>query len=477
MKHIFKIAIFIFAFAAIVSSLIYSQLIQAKMADPGLSKNNISTIQIELKNPIALDALVAEGNNASFDEMILESNFTVNNEAVHDFYVVDGKNKNKNIKEDYIKNRKAFLADLKGVEQMPVNSANIENIAITKITVTGGNSDIEQLKKGLVIDKISVKPDTASQTRGKSKPDEAHLLNDGNVSAATLSITPMYLSLPTSGTSYFYPSSYGGRYTQQNMTWSAINFASDQTYEQKVIVYNYDRKTYLDGTSTSYPGCYPNATYAATSWPEASKPYLDTRFSENLISCEIDELSYTIGAAQANALQPNTNYYTYIRTANGNDMSDKFKLQGQVGYRSPSSCYSTWCSAKYKIYNIILAWSTAVPGTQSWIYNGQAPEAPSDVSVSVSNATASSLQVNFTDNTYDETNIWIERKKVADGYWVSLGTFGALPGAYDYLIPGSGKWYWINNSLSSKTVYCYRLKATNNVGSSAYSNEGCGITL
>lgn len=469
---------FVFAFAAIASGLVYTQLIQAKTGASNSPLNNTSTVQIELKNPVAPDALFAAGNNTSFSEMIIESNFTVNNEAIHDFYVVDGKNKNTSIKEDYIKNRKAFLADVKKTNQISsLDSQNIENVSISKITITGDNSGLEQLKKGLVIDKISVKPDTISQARGKSKPNEARLLNDGNVSAAALSTTPMYLSLPTSGTSYFYPSYYGGRYTQQNMKWSTINFASDQTYEQKVIVYNYDRKTYLDGASTSYPGCYPNATYAATSWPAASKPYLDTRFSENLISCEIDELSYTIGAAQADALQANTDYYTYIRTANGNDTSDKFKLQGQVGYRSPSSCYTTWCSAKYKIYNIIPAWSTAVQGTQSWTYNGQAPEAPSNVSVSVSNATASSLQVNFTDNTYDETNIWIERKKVADGYWVSLGSFGALPGAYDYLIPGSGKWYWIDNSLSSKTVYCYRLKATNNVGSSAYSNEGCGITL
>lgn len=479
MKKIFYVIVFALAITTVASSA-YSQLIQAKAEDAILSENSISTVQIELKNPITPDALFARGNNTLFDSIILESDFTVNNEAVHDFYIVDTKDKSKNIKEDYIKNRRAFLADVKGASQIPaLDLSSVKNILITKITVTGENSNIEQIKKGLAIDKISVKnnqPDIAQQARGKSGSKKTHLSSDELMDTLALTTTPMYLSLPTSGSSEFYPSSFGGRYTQQNMRWGAINFTSDQTYEHKVILYNYDRKTYLDRNSTSYPGCYPTTTYAATSWPTASKPYIDTRFMEPTkgIGCEIDELSYTIGAAQADALQANTNYYTYIRTANGSDASDKFKLQSQVGYRSPSFCYTTWCSAKYKIYTIIPAWSTTIPGTQSWNWYGQAPEAPSNVYISNTNVT--SLRINFTDNTYDETNIWIERKTGISGSWISLGSFGALVGAYDSLLHGAGKWYWTNSSLLSMTRYCYRLKATNNIGSSAYSNEACGIT-
>jgi len=321
--------------------------IHAKIENLVSFKNNISTVQIELKNPVSPDALFAAGNNTSFDEMILESNFIVNNEAVHDFYVVDPRNKNKNIKEDYIKNRRAFLADLKGANQIASNSSNdIENILITKITVTGENSSIDQIKKGLAIDKINIKnsqPDIAPQTSGKTVSKETRLLDNKSVSVA-VAVLPLYTLVPNSGTSYFYPSSSGGRYTQQNMKWNSINFSTEQTYEHDIFLYNYDRKTYLDGSSTAYPGCYPNATYAATSWPAVSKPYLDTRLSENLVSCEVDELAYTIGAAQASALQANVDYYTYIRTANGNDTADKFKLQGQVGHRTPSNCYTTWCS-------------------------------------------------------------------------------------------------------------------------------------
>lgn len=96
-----------------------------------------------------------------------------------------------------------------------------------------------------------------------------------------------------------------------------------------------------------------------------------------------------------------------------------------------------------------------------------APLAPSNVSVT--NPTTSSLQVNFKDNATNETNILIERKTVTSGSWTSLGGFGALA--------GTSSWYWINTSLASKITYCYRLKAINAVGGSAYSNEACGTTL
>ena len=440
-------------------------------ADSGLLNNNLITAKIKLEKPVALSAILASGEKHSLKEVALESSFSFNNEEIQDFYVVDIKDKNKDIETEYVKNRKAFIADLRNVDiKTPASLQDIENISVARFTVIGKKAGIDGITKEWNVRTVEI-TDTqavASRVNDGMKAKEARLSGDNKtVSASALTTTPMYLSVPKSGASYFYPSSGGGRYTQQNMLWNAINFTSDQTYEHKVYLYNYDRKTYLDGASTSYPGCYPTTTYAATNWPAASKPYLDTRLSANLVSCEIDELSYTIGAAQADALQTNTNYYTYIRTANGNDTSDKFKLQGQVGYRNPSFCYTTWCSVKYKIYSIIPSWSNIIPGTQSWTYNGQVPDAPSNVSAT--NPTATSLRVNFTDNTYDETNIWIERKIGTGGSWLSLGSFGALI--------GTGNWYWINSSLSSKTTYCYRLKATNNVGSSGYSNEACAKTL
>ena len=479
MKHIYYGTVFALMVTVVISSIACFQLIQAKGEDVKFSaKNNLATVQtvqIELKKPITLDALFPAGINFSSDEIILESEFTFDGEAIYDFYVVSSKGKKKDIKKDYIKNRKAFLADTKNVKKISsANSKNVENILVTKITVTDKKGNINEIKKGLEISKINVKPAQpaiAPQVSEKLTSKEAHLLNNKMFDSKTFSVTTESTSLnslvPNSDTSYFYPSSHGGRYVYQFMKWDSVNFSEEQTYEHDVFLYNYDRKTYLDGDSTSYPGCYPKITYASTSWPAESKPYLDTRFSMYSPSCEINELAYTIGAAQARALQAYVYYYTYIRSENGNDSIDKFVLNAQIGHRSPSYCYTTWCSFGDETYALIPKWSATVPGTQNWTYSSEAPAAPSNVSVS--SPTTTSLRVNFTDNATNETSIAIERRISGVSSWNLFGYFGALP--------GTSNWYWINSRLSSQTVYCYRLKAFNAAGSSLYSNEACGLTL
>jgi hypothetical protein len=100
-----------------------------------------------------------------------------------------------------------------------------------------------------------------------------------------------------------------------------------------------------------------------------------------------------------------------------------------------------------------------------WTYRGIVPSAPSGVSVS--NSTTNSQQLNFTDNSSNETGFTVEVKN-SSGSWSTLGTINALTnyGSYNVGI----------NGLASGQTYCYRLKATNDAGSSANSNEACGTT-
>jgi len=429
-----------------------------------------SIARIELKEPISLETLTTLHGKDALYGTVLQGSMTVGGQQLQEFYVVGAADKN--IKDDFIMNRKLFIENSKsGVRTEAADERNVQNVLVSVITITGDTARIDAIKKGLNVKKVTLLAHSATAAENsaatQSRPQRAQLIGEDSVSSAALAVTqPLYKSVPSSGISYFYLDSAGGRSVEQHMKWGAIYFLSDQTYEHKTYLYNYDRRTYLDGISTSYPDCFPNLVYGVTSWPSASMPYLDTRLAENGVSCEIDELSYTVGAAQASALQANTDYFTYLRFANGNDTVDKFKLQGQVGYRYPTSCYETWCAYKYKIYTLIPAWAS-VPGTRSWTFNGVAPTAPSKVSAT--SPTSSSLRVNFTDTTYDETNILIERKVGTTGTWVSLGGFGALSNA--------SSWYWINTSLAPKTTYCYRLRAMNAIGYSSYSSQACGTTL
>lgn len=430
----------------------------------------IDTAHIELSAPMEIVAFMAAIKEQAFDEVILESSFVFEGQEIYDFHIVQKDEQDEDVTKDYINDRKGLITDVKGVKDFSEKDlTELRKIKIKKATLTGTKGNIDEVKKNLKIEKI----ESADETRLK-QPQPEHkedIKTPTNlfvtpVSAATSQLHPMYKYLPTAGTSNVGDSAtvFGERYTKQDMRWDNNYFAYDETYEHKFHLDNQDSKSFLNGDSTTYPNCYPTVTYAATTWGSASKPYLDTRFDG--YSCETVELSYTIGAAQADAITTNTNHYNYIRTKFGNDSSDRFKIQGSVGYRNPDFCYTTWCAAKYQIYTIVPSWNTAVPGIKSWTFAGLAPQkAPSNLTVT--SPTASSLKINFTDNTYDETTIRIERK-IAGGTWSEWGYFGLL----EY----TGSWNWINTGLQSKTTYCYRLRAKNALGYSSYSNTQCGLT-
>src|SRR5262249_35013849 len=77
---------------------------------------------------------------------------------------------------------------------------------------------------------------------------------------------------------------------------------------------------------------------------------------------------------------------------------------------------------------------------------------------------AASLQLSWADNSQNEDGFDIERKAGADGVFLALTTLGANERSYT------------DDNLSNGTTYCYRVRAFNSAGSSAYSNEACGTT-
>jgi|GEM_PF-3155899 hypothetical protein len=152
------------------------------------------------------------------------------------------------------------------------------------------------------------------------------------------------------------------------MKWNNRNFGTNDTYEHEVYLYNYDdsvssnRKTYMTKSGTGSPNCMPTVQYAASNLPS---PYLDTRLDQNG-SCDHsgNEVSYTIGTPVASSLSNTAMYFTYWQTDEGALYKPIFKVQGQLGYRLPSNCLTTWCSFKSTTLKLI-----PVNNSGSWINN------------------------------------------------------------------------------------------------------------
>ncbi len=91
---------------------------------------------------------------------------------------------------------------------------------------------------------------------------------------------------------------------------------------------------------------------------------------------------------------------------------------------------------------------------------------PADPGSLVATATSSSsIRLMWNDQSSNETGFRIERRKGGSATWSFIRTTGANVNTFT------------DASLSSATVYCYRIRATNGSGDSGYSNEACGTTF
>ena len=79
-----------------------------------------------------------------------------------------------------------------------------------------------------------------------------------------------------------------------------------------------------------------------------------------------------------------------------------------------------------------------------------------------SQASAGQLQLTWTDNSNNEDGFKIERKLGTTGTFSQIDTVGVNATTYT------------DTNLTDGATYCYRLRAFNSAGNSAYSSEGCG---
>ena len=360
-----------------------------------------SKARIIFKLPLSVSEVAKLATSKGLYVEMLEGEFTVGSVSLYDFYPVQQQVSPETLEADYARSRLAYFADSLQEEvylteeqrkslgpqfqamKMALQRQDAGRIRIQKATFSGNASTIQALSQHEVVSEVNLidsnpqsnktpldrntqpSPNKIERTPKKTSQTESTV----SVNAA---ITQALPSVPRYGTSYTYPSSVSGqRYTRQYMKWEWISFASNQTYEHELFFENHDRASYLNGSSTAYPGCFPVVTYASTSWPASVRPYLDTRVkpADEGIGCEEGELEFTIGAFQASQLQANTLYNNYIRTTNGNASNDRFRVAGQVGHQNPSNCPSgqeTWCVYRDLGVDFLQAWNTEVPGTKQW---------------------------------------------------------------------------------------------------------------
>ena len=80
-------------------------------------------------------------------------------------------------------------------------------------------------------------------------------------------------------------------------------------------------------------------------------------------------------------------------------------------------------------------------------------------------AIAAQLTLTWSDNSSNENGFNVERRVGTTGIYAQLASVGVNVASYT------------DTNLQTNTTYCYRVRAYNLIGSSAYSNEGCATTL
>ena len=125
-----------------------------------------------------------------------------------------------------------------------------------------------------------------------------------------LTYTPYY------GYLYFYTSN-NERYTRINVKWNNAGIAefnaSNDTYEQELVFYNYDNTAYATSCSTYQ-----------TNVPDS---YLDTQLLDNG-----NEANLAIGTTSANEIESYTSYYYIYNLKWSNGTSSMYKVSAQEGY-------------------------------------------------------------------------------------------------------------------------------------------------
>lgn len=330
------------------------------------------TAQVLLTQPVSIEEALDVASNNSLKLLFLEHEFTVpgRKKFIGFISVTEGtaasdlETKAKEAHRTFLHDMAADKNDNESVSFRRAAEKKVD-FKIARMTVQSKGETLEKLKgKDTRIKEVEIRKSEGIPTRLQSFFRSVIEMAIAAVDQETW--VPEYGKVQSGDSS-----TAGERYVWQKFHWDDVSgFAVSDTYEPDFFLYNYDGTngtSYLDKRETS--GSFPVTTYASSDLPRA---YLDTRAMDPTNSRgERNELTYTIGSANADAITTGYTYLTYIRTAKGQASTDKGKLQSQRGYRSLLWCYTTWCSFGYENdstsrYKPVTSWTVPVPGYLEW---------------------------------------------------------------------------------------------------------------
>lgn len=193
------------------------------------------------------------------------------------------------------------------------------------------------------------------QVPGKKEREAAISTLGTNTSISTLSAAQVDCGIwrPNFHENKAAPSSFQGqRYNQLKFAFTqgqldAFACTGSTGFEPDFVTYNYDGFYYFGSSIVNFSSSMPFS-------------YLDTNFLD-----APEERVYTVGTYKRSALEPWTQYNTYIRTGMGNTDTDKGKVVWQRTTMN-DLCFSVlgaaWCSFADES-KVEYAWKFALPGT------------------------------------------------------------------------------------------------------------------
>jgi len=341
---------------------------------------------ITLDTPTPANAVIQKAKVNNIRLVQLESTFNMNGQVISDAYVVKPSDvSGSDIEHGFLNGRNA-VADLNNKNMAEVNRLTIIKqkeigLSLPKMKMSNVSTDATKpfIKRMTVHGEKTKAQSTADQLQGKLKNVREPVTTTSDTSNVVVRIlgiktafaitwndlwnrwiSPVFKGTITTNriknpekwvpeAGYAYIGQYanagnsfdGDRYSYNLMWWDDVSdFKTGSSwwgtdgYEQKVLLYNYDGKTYMKNFDDFYGT--PSFTYAASSLPDA---YVDTRLDDSS-----GEVSYTIGSGRGDLIRANTSgwYWTKFFTDPGNDTVDKFKTQAHLVTEYYPTCYYTW---------------------------------------------------------------------------------------------------------------------------------------